>query len=276
MDEFIRIGNLPHALNDAIVQKLARYSVAFLRVENTTRGQEVDLLGSGTLVAVGNARAILTAHHVVQVLPRSGRLGILLERTREPHTIDTQGLAFLEIARGTQDSLGPDLGAVVLAPPIASAIEAKKAFYNLDSCRNLLLHRPPDLRDGVWFVQGFLDEGTIVTQAPDGRAVTKAFYNFSGVGGPETGGQVGDYDYFEFPVSHTGRPVAPRSWGGMSGAGLWQVPLKRDRRELVYRTPLLSGVVFYQQLTTETVCGVKCHGRRSVYHAAYNSIQGKS
>ncbi len=33
-----------------------------------------------------------------------------------------------------------------------------------------------------------------------------------------------------FPVRHGSQSVAPRSFGGMSGGGLWQVPLKRDEQ----------------------------------------------
>ncbi|MEK6590523.1 MAG: hypothetical protein AABZ11_07570 [Nitrospinota bacterium] len=273
MNDLILIKDLPHALFDDVIKDLAQYTIAFLRVQNVAQSQQVDLLGSGVLVSVGKTRAILTAHHVVHVLPRTRRLGLLLGRTDQPHTIDTQGTAFLKIARGTQDSLGPDLGAVVLAQQIANSIASIKTFYNLDERRDQLLHSPPDLRDGFWTAQGFLEEGTVITPDPDGRCMTKSFYNFSGIGGPEAVDQIGEYDYFEFPVSHEARQTAPRSWGGMSGGGLWQIPLKRQGSGLLPLTPLLSGILFYQQPTTATECGVRGHGRRSVYEQAYKYIQ---
>src|SRR5215510_10144500 len=176
MSDIILIKDLPHALVDDVIKDLVQYTIAFLRVNNVANRQQVDLLGSGVLVSIGKTRAILTAHHVVQVLPRTGRMGLLLERTRQPHTIDTQGVAFLEIARGRQDSLGPDLGAVVLAQPIASSIASIKTFYNLDARREQLLHNPPDLRDGFWIAQGFLEERTVITPDPDGRGMTRGFY----------------------------------------------------------------------------------------------------
>jgi hypothetical protein len=59
----------------------------------------------------------------------------------------------------------------------------------------------------------------------------------------------------------------------MSGGGLWQVPLVRDARGRIEdTTPLLSGVVFYQVPTSDSCCGVKCHGRQSVYRVAYQAI----
>lgn len=198
----------------------------------------------------------------------------MLEKTSEPHTLDTTGLAFLPIARGTCDADGPDLGAVVLAPQLAASIGAKRLFFNLDAKRDRMLSEPPDVRDGVWFAQGFLEERTVVTADPDGGTTTR-FYNFSGIGGPDGPTERGGYDYYVYPVSHEARSDAPLSWGGMSGGGVWQVPLKRKDGNLVALRPLLSGVLFYQRATTATECGVVAHGLRSVYGVAYNSILGR-
>jgi len=275
MDDIILIKDLPPALVEAATYDLRQFTVAFLRVNDKTGGRQPELLGSGVLVSVGGTSAILTAHHVIQVLPRTGRLGLLLERTCEPHSVDTQGVAFLEIARGTRDSVGPDLGAVILAPGIASGVAAIKTFYNLDTQRERMLYNPPGLGDGVWVAQGFLEERTVVTPNPDGRGFTKGFYNFSGVGGPEFGDRIDEFDYFEFPVSEAATQDSPRSWGGMSGGGLWQIMLKREGDGVVHLPPLLSGIIFYQQPTTDTQCGVRGHGRRSVYEVAYSSIRGK-
>ncbi len=103
---------------------------------------------SGIDLPICSTHAILTAHHVLQVLPKHGRVGLILSPTLHQHTVDTQALVYREIARGTIDSEGPDLGAVILAPSIAAAIAAKKTFYNLDSRREQLLHTPPDLHVG--------------------------------------------------------------------------------------------------------------------------------
>lgn len=272
MEEFVKVTDLPASLMDGIVCDLAAYSIGFLRLQDTSQGQDAFLLGSGTLVEIGSTRAILTAHHVIQVLTQRGRLGILLSPTLQPHTIDTQGVTYLKIARGDVDSTGPDLGAVLLAPHIAGAIAAKKIFYNLDLRRERLLHHPPDSRDGVWFVHGFLNEKTVRQPATNEDGPVTSFYSFSGAAPAEPVCQIGSHDYFTCPVSPTARPMAPSSFGGMSGGGLWQVELTRDDQgNLVHKTPLLSGVVFYQE-ATEAGCSVKCHGRTSLYRIAYDAI----
>ena len=272
MDDIILIKDLPPTLIKAATYDLRQYTIAFHGVKDKRGRKQPELLGSGVLVSAGNTRAILTAHHVIEVLPRTGRLGLLLQKTYEPHSVDAQGVVLLKIARGTQDSVGPDLGAVILAPEIATSVAAIKTFYNLDMQQEMMLQNPPNLRDGFWVAQGFLEERTVVTRNAEGRGFTKSFYNFSGVGGPEVGDQIGDFDFFEFPVSHEGKQNSPKNWGGMSGGGLWQIMLKREGDGLVHLPPLLSGIIFYQQPTTETKCGVRGHGRRSVYDVAYNSI----
>lgn len=272
MDETVLVKDLPAVLVESVIQDLTNYTIGFLRVTEGPRAVDAELLGSGVLVSAGTKRAIVTADHVVQILPRSGRVGLILGRTTQPHTIDADAMVPIRIGRGSVESVGPDLAVSILAPHIAGAIAAKKLFFNLDSRREQLLSSPPGLRDGVWFSHGFLQEGTHV--APDHleEGLTKYFYNFTGVGGPDVIETLDDYDYFDFPVSHQSRSNAPLSWGGMSGGGIWQVQLKRVDGMLTHLPPILSGVAFYQHPTTETECGIKAHGRRSIYENVVRAI----
>jgi hypothetical protein len=270
VDEFMKLGDLPPSLIDSIRESLQFYTVAFIRTDVPV--DETGLLGSGTLIRANGKYAILTADHVVQNLPKTDRLGLLLEKTPEPHTIDSRGTARVQIARASNSVTGPDLGAIVLAEPIGSSIAAKRSFYNLDTRRERMLTDRPDIRDGVWIAQGFLEERSHVLRADDGRGVTKRFYNFSGVGGPEPIDSDGRFDYFDFPVVDEEAKHDPASWGGMSGGGLWQIPLRRDGGRVVPQSPLLSGVAFFQHPTNERTCGIRCHGPASVYQMAYEAI----
>jgi hypothetical protein len=264
---------LPKAVIEAAARDIIQYAIGFVRVASTARGQDAVLLGSGTLVSVRSKHAVLTAHHVMSILPRAGRLGIVIESATQHYTIDVQGLDYIPIECGKTDADGPDLAAVLLAPPIASSIAAKKTFYNLDLRREQMLHSPPALHDGLWFVNGFVDEYTVVEPGTGRYELIKGFYNVTGAGGPEEPIMVGDHDYFTFPVGFSERSIAPKSFGGMSGGGLWQVPIVRDAQgQIEHDIPLLSGVVFYQVPTTDAYCGVKSHGRQSVYRVAYDAI----
>ena len=269
------IEDLPQPLVDKAIRSLDRYTIGFLRIDNS--GGPHQLLGSGVLVSVGDTRAILTAHHVIEVLPETARLSILLEGNKsQPPTIPRLGVEFLKIARGTQDSVGPDLGAVILSRLVAGSIGSIKSFYNLNRWRDELLHGPPDLDEGFWIAQGFLEEKTVVLPHPDGHGSLVRFYNFNGIGSPEIVGEAGGYDYLDYPVSPVAErtpPPPPQSWGGMSGGGLWQIPFYRQGNTMDFQSVFLSGIMFYERAADGRIQRIRCHGRRSVYERALNAIQ---
>jgi len=268
----ISIRDIPDEVLNSILHAVADYTVGFLRVDDTPPDKNLAMLGSGVLVTAGSVYAILTAHHVVKVLPRSGRLGLILSETISAITISTDALRYLEIARGIKDAEGPDLGAVILSPVIAAELRAKKTFHNLDKTRERFLTQLPDVKDGLWILQGFVEEWTKVDLHVDGYAKTFGFYELSSSGIISASYSIGDHDYFVFPVSYKERNVP--HFGGTSGGGLWQVPLvkKNPESELTHKTPQLAGVAFYQEPILAERSAVKCHGRRSVYEIAYQAI----
>jgi hypothetical protein len=275
-DEVVRLGTLSDDFKLSIIRDLHRdHVVAFIEMQDVIGGPpRAQLLGSGTLVSAGKSRAILTAHHVLSVLPKQKeRLVVLLERTDEPHSLDMKDLRFIEIAKGTNDRVGPDLGAVLLAPNIASAIAAKKVFYNMDVYRQPMLSAPPGVEDGLWVLDGFPDEGTTVILDGDGMGITTRFFGFGGFVVPEPAPDVNGFDYIECPVTADEAVTDfPRSWGGVSGGGLWQVQLKRQDGELVMGRRLLRGLPFFEFSVNGQARRVRCHGVRSLYERAYAAI----
>lgn len=268
-----RMGDLPEPLLKKIVERLELHTVGFFRLPDHG---PAELLGSGVLVTAGDTRAILTAHHVIskniQALSPTERLGLLLERSGLPQTIDRQGMAICKIAYVGKDP-GPDLGALILAPSIARSIESgsMKSFYNLDTRRDQLLRRPPGRKDGVWVAQGLVGEKTVVTL--EGERVVRVRFNGDGLfGRPDVAEEIGEYDYLEYLVDPLDSEVpAPRSWGGMSGSGLWQITLKSQGNNIDCDSPLLSGICFRQK-KVDGEMWLRCHGRKSVYKQAYRAI----
>lgn len=270
----IPIADIPTDVSESISRHLSDYTIGFLRIKDTPKGQDADLLGSGTLVQVGTKHAILTVDHVAKALPKEGRLGLLLSRDVHQHTIDIQGIHYLNIARGEVASEGPDLAAVILSPAIASTISAIKSFYNLTYHRDHMLTEPPDIQEGVWFNNGFIEERTIQEEGRNGYSSIKGFCMFSGAGGPEDQPvKRGVYDYISLPKIYGRKFELPISFGGMSGGGLWQVQLiTGPSGKIKPKAFLLSGVAFYQEPTVGERSSIVCHGRSSVYQIAYDAI----
>lgn len=270
------LAELPSSVIEQAMQSLRPYIVGFCRIEEGPRERRPVLLGSGTLVQIGDRRAILTAHHVVSVLPKFGRICILLEPDQAELTVDASGLAPMLIARGLVDAEGPDLGAVVLSDAIAGSIAAKKTFYNLDKHRERLLTSPPVRNLGFWFVNGFPESETVRVRDKDGSGDVMRFFNMSGAGGPDEPVTIGKHDYYRYPVGPESRDSVPPSFGGMSGGGLWQIPVRKlPSGELVPMEPLFSGVIYYQ-INTPSEYALLCHGRKSVYEVAYDALRTAS
>jgi hypothetical protein len=272
MDETILIKDLPPALIASAIEDLANYTVGFHRAHEPCDSNQRDLLGSGVLVSAVGRRAILTAHHVVQVLPTDERIGLMVGRTCQPHTIDARGVTFKTIARGADDSAGPDLALVLLAPSVAGAIAAKRSFANLDTGKDRLQKLPVAPENALWFVQGFLEERAVIQPDPLEEGLTQYFYIFTAVAQPSVPEAVGCYDYLDFPIDAETCSKAPVKWGGMSGGGIWQVRLRKVGGLITHCAPVLSGMVFYQHETTGTQCGVRGHGPSSIYGQVYKAI----
>lgn len=273
--EVIPLAELPSTLLADAIASIAPYCVGLCQSGESTKSGMPQLFGSGTLVRVGKCHAILTAEHVVRELPTSGRLGLLLGPSRQDFTVDIQGLTYLRIARGKVDQTGPDLGAIVLSSTLYGAIGSKKLFWDLNRDREELLRIPPDRQTGFWFVNGFPDSERSNVPHEDGRGDVVRYLNLSGVGAPDEPTLDGEHDYYRFPVKPANLPDIPSSFGGMSGGGLWQFQIRRDKSgKLVIVPPLFSGVVFYQ-VRAANECALICHGRKSVYEVVYGALSTK-
>jgi len=270
--ELVKVKDLPDALLGAVSARLSHYTIAFIRLTPSPAGDEPQLIGSGVLVKAGGVHAILTAAHVLPLLPKSGQVCILLEPTPQPHVVDRIGLTYREIAYSGGGYDGPDLAAVILAPSIAAALAAKKSFCNLDRWRDAAAGVSDDLHDGVWAVQGWVNERTHVIVNPETRERTTRFYNFTGFGGPDPAAALNGYDYFDFVYERQVPDCAPNSWGGVSGGGLWEIRLRRDGGSITEERAILAGIAFFQAEQNGTPFSIRCHGIRSVYEKAYEAI----
>jgi hypothetical protein len=266
MDKIVLAKDLPKELTESILRDLSIFTIAFLGAEVPASRR-----GSGVLVSAGNNRAILTAHHVTEGLPREGRFGIFLEPTNHLHSVDTDDVLLIKIARAGEEWEGPDLAAILLKPRIASTIAAKKLFFNLDLRRERMLKNPPDIGNGVWCATGFLDERCETRETTNGNV--QYMYQFGGFGGPDELSNVDGYDRLEMTIDEDA-PDMPKSWGGTSGGGLWQVALKHgEAGTIVASAKTLMGILFAELWDKKKrITSVRAHGRRSIYDVAHKVI----
>ena len=271
--ERLEPSDIPEQLISEIQHRVTDFTVGLVQLGDG----DAYLRGSGTLIELGSSRAILTAHHVLDVLPTTGRVGMILSPDISAFTVETAGLHYLGIARGNEHELGPDLGAIILPPDAPSSLVAKKSFVNLAKHRERMLQAPPETDDGLWCVSGYQDELTDDIEPSRGFKRVKRFRGFMPIGCVKEAPVSNAFDYFTFPVPHRAGLPMPDRIGGTSGAGLWQITLARDSDgHLKVKDCLLSGVAFYQGPVQKGSSLVRCHGRSSVYKSVYCALQGRA
>jgi len=267
------ITEITEELLKSATEHLWQFTVGFVAVERKGKVEEATLRGSGILVKANGTYAFLTAEHVIDNLPREGRLGLILSTKAEQTTIDISGIDYLRIDRGQDARAGPDIAAIVLSSTVASTVASKKTFYNLDTRKEQLMTAPPNDREGIWIASGFVEEFTQIDPNPAPYETVKAFCEFGAVGGVESYVVHGRHDYFEFPVSHPPGSSIPHNFGGVSGSGLWHVLLReKEGGDLTAYQYILQGLTYYQDPYVEGRSALRCHGPKSIYGVAHEAL----
>lgn len=255
---------------------LLDYAVGFVKIPQERA--DALLAGSGTLVSACGVHAILTAAHVINELPKSSPVGLILsnriERPFHRLDVDMQLAEKKVIARGCEDARGPDLGLLILSPTDVGRIEATgKSFYNLSKRRDRMLTDPPPLNtDGRLVLSGLVDEWTRDVAPEGGFAWVKIFQGLLALAGLAGQRREGEFDYLSLRVDYDEAYKGPQSFKGCSGGGVWQAVLgKRDGRLEVHEL-LLVGVAFYESSIEGNRRSIECHGRTSIYEIAVKNL----
>ena len=254
---------------------LIDYCIAFAN-EN---GQ---LLGSGTLVSIGDTKAILTADHVLEVLPET--VGLVFPTRydnspraapRLPVKIPMNHLEKKRVGRGDQESEGPDLGLLVLPGPITST----KTFYNLSKRHTRVVEHPWPITSGIWVFVGAPAEWTEAAAPEAGFPGVQEQRGFMGLCSVENEYEQGGFDYLEFVANYNAAYEGPGGFGGCSGGGLWHMLVSRTEQGQIFiknKDILLSGVAFWQSAIVADTGKrtIQCHGRKSVYQRVIDELSG--
>lgn len=264
--EHIEWDEMPQGFLDEIREKLWTYTVSVFAVED----RRPRYVGTATCVAAGGASHLLTAAHVWQAV-RGESLALSLESERLLVEVPKKIIEPRLLADGVGSEWGPDLALLRLPDLYARDIGGMKAFYNLDRRRPDSLQGPPRHDVGLWAVIGAPGEQSTF-DAHEAVLRTKVFA--SGVVVPS---DRGDWDYLDLSFDHAGRPHLPESYGGLSGSGLWQMPVNKSASTGQVSwdgTARLEGVAFYQ--TAKHRGFIRCHGRKSIYVHALGLVQARA
>ena len=274
--ELIKITDIPAKVFESILQEIGWYSIGMGRLHKDKNGEELYLIGSGTLIRIGKIHGVLTAQHVAALLRDFEELAFIISLDVHKLVVETKHLHVIEVAKPSEPSKGPDLSVVILPTNLLGIFKAKKSFYNISHKREEVLQSSLDLDVGVWILFGFPDEQTIAEGPDRGFDVVKGFHGLCGATGVAKAYMQGDYDFLEVGAQCGDNKLLPVSYKGVSGGGLWRAHLIRSKDgDIQNRNPILYGVAFYQTEIREGIRYIKCHGPHSVYEKVYEAINNK-
>jgi hypothetical protein len=245
-------------LRERIVRSVGVHTVALLAISHACEGEELELGGTGTLVAIQNSHFILTAAHVWEKgLGSSRDVGLTLEEDIDHCCrIPAEALVPSGLPRPENwNEWGPDLVFLKLPSAHVGGIEAFRAFYRLDR------ERASVKRSGI--------EARVLMGAPWalGKFTRRhAEINIHGLF-TDINAQAyrnGDLDYIDLEQDLT-LPGVPQNFGGVSGGGLWRVQVftcpQGGHIDWSYS---LEGVAFYESDLSDNKRIIRCHGPEAI------------
>lgn len=251
-------ADIPQSVLDEAREKLWTFTATVFGAD----GPRATYVGTATFVMAAGMPSILTAAHVWNALP-GDQFGLCLEPDR-PLLILKKNIVRQTVPPRSSSEWGPDLALLGIPDALpTSRIKVHKAFYDLDRRRGEVLNGATRFDDGFWGVSGAPAEQSVL--GPDEATLRMGLFASSNPRHSERD----EFDYVDLPIDRTAGPHLPRSYGGISGAGLWRVDVlttERDRTISLGGVDL-EGVAFYEEFETkDRLKGfIRCHGRKSVY-----------
>jgi hypothetical protein len=270
--EDVQVRDIPKSVDDEISNGLLHYCVPLIGIKKLANDNDsFELAGTGTLVSVDGRGCILTAGHVWGFLKKWPLINLVLKSIGTRYVIDRNAISVQSIWETNDGEWGPDLALLALPLSEKAAISAHKSFLDLSARRNKMLSDPPNLKRGIWATVGSIAEFSAGTQV--GPIIDYNVQARSCFGTVKDYHYRNGYDYIDLGVNPQ-LPGVPSSFGGMSGGGLWQLPLTKSRSDgqISWQGEKhFQGVVFWESLHNGQVEFVRCHGTRSLYDIAWRS-----
>jgi hypothetical protein len=233
-----------------IDRAVTRYTIGFVDHSQDPPGS----LGSGTFVRFETVSGILTCAHVIEALIKAARhdgtVGIVAFAARADAIqhirirIDATTTISFRNDAWTKD--GPDIGFVKLSPNEAEWVSVRASCLNGDEQASVAISNKEPKRHAfsVDYTAGVIAEWTKTEPLGRNRRIT--LHAFSNGGQISSIERHGGFDYMTFsPESEPGL-VAPKSYEGTSGGGVWRLFLGDNQDSVILREHRLIGVAFYQ------------------------------
>ena len=264
-------GSVPEALLEQATRALADYLVSFSVGDLSS--------GSATLVVVDGQPGFLTAAHVIDHLMVSEDPYVAVICAEHPHQLllNKAHLMFRKHGPTEGEFPGPDLGFVELNEPNAlNVLRGKKSFYPLGARRDLVFPRIHPRGAALCFIGGAPDEMSREEGVRGTASHLLGTKHFLGRAQVSDEFVVEGFDYLRLGTL-AGEHGFPLHFGGVSGGGIWHIPLCVDPdvglSSLTFSKPELVGVAFYQSELTGRSRTILGHGPKQLYYLLTNQFR---
>lgn len=258
----------------SIEQQIYDYTVALGRYIVNGKRYHAELIGSGTLIQIAGKYGILTAQHVIPKLIKSGTFLISIASYRHRFEVDRNHIDVIELQKPSKNAERPDLAFVLLLGHELTTIQAKKTFLSISYWKTKLTDVTESLDNSLWTISGHPAAYT-KSEEPSARAIeAKCFRNVLGYTYVRRELIEGEFDYLETGICYKPGTNLPSHFGGVSGGGLWQIPITVSQNGEVYANdPILYGVAFRQMPIVNNNSKIICHGPDSIYRVLYDLVE---
>jgi hypothetical protein len=242
---------------ERIGRNVANFSVALFGVDGSPEYRDVNLVGSGTLVVLGESHYVLTAAHVWHSgLKNHESTGLTLkEDVDHCFPILNAAIEARELPETKLDEWGPDIVLLRIPDAFVGRIEAYRVFYRVDKepkrverrylGARILNGTPGILAKGVGKIQVVEMQGMYV-------AIDANFYDHD------------KFDLIDFEMDTT-LPQVIKDFRGVSGGGVWDVQIfPTGEGNKFDSTQTLVGVAFYQLGLKDNIQTVRCQGPKTI------------
>ena len=241
---------------------------------------EDDLLGSGTLIDARQRRGILTAHHVASRVMKAEDDSVALVVANHPHRLCVRPSHLTHHVIGSPSSTvdwRPDLSFLEISEhELLATLASKKSFIHMDKRSEQTFFAYPRREELWWFVAGFPAEFSARIKTDKGLEVLTKLSNFVGEATLVRHFEQDDHDYLRLKVYDPAHGF-PSNYGGVSGGGIWMVPLEMDPDKGPHTAKaaelFLAGVCCYQHEPLPDGREVEGHGPLSVYRKLRQALR---
>lgn len=266
----IPLGKIPEVVQKKVGNTILGFSTPLLGLKTSDPSEQPILLGSATFVQYGMKKGLLTAEHVISKTDfnKCLNIGLIITIGEHRYTIRREYLSARTTIPNTAE-YGPDMAFIEIPEIDVGRIAARKAFWQIDSNRSKIPKLLSMRNYGMWVIFGCPSsyQRTVKSKSHfESTFIPKGLMSMASRPVLHT---KNTYDYLDVRAVYDDTNQLPDTFGGVSGGGLWYVPLSTnidDSAKIQVGHPSLMGIAFYETGVMSRCMDIRCHGPKSIYY----------